>query len=109
MLNQNKKLKNWYVLLGNLRKNPVFANGNLNILTADSAVFGFERLVGKKKVVIYTNVSSEKIAATLVNEFRKTIDVKYTIGIYFSLFIMILMLILVAILFTNITEKRIIW
>ena len=37
----------------------------------------------------------------------KTIDVKYTIGIYFSLFIMILMLILVAILFTNITEKRI--
>ena len=34
----------------------------------------------------------------------KTIDVKYTIGIYFSLFIMILMLILVSILFTNIKE-----
>ena len=37
----------------------------------------------------------------------KTIDPKYKIGIFFSLFIMIVMLLLVAFIFTNITEKRI--
>lgn len=37
----------------------------------------------------------------------KTIDPKYSIGVFFSLFIMILMIVLMSLLFTNITEKRI--
>lgn len=70
---QNKKLKNWYVLLGNLRKNPVFANGNLNVLISNLAVFGFERVVGKKKVIIYTNVSSEKQTICLEDNLKNYI------------------------------------
>ena len=37
----------------------------------------------------------------------KLLDVNYTIGVFFSLFIMITLLIVMSILFTNITEKRI--
>ena len=55
--------------------------------------------------IFLSSMDSTLLSLTL--SAAKTIDVKYTIGIYFSLFIMILMLILVAILFTNITEKRI--
>ncbi len=51
--------------------------------------------------------SMDSTLLTLTLNAAKTIDLKYTIGIYFSLFIMILMIILVAFLFTNITEKRI--
>ena len=55
--------------------------------------------------IFLSSMDSTLLSLTL--SAAKTIDVKYTIGIYFSLFIMILMLILVSILFTNITEKRI--
>lgn len=37
----------------------------------------------------------------------KTIDIKYSIGVFFSLFIMITMIIIMSIIFTNITEKKI--
>ena len=37
----------------------------------------------------------------------KTLDVNYTIGIFFSVFIMIIALVVTSIVFTNITEKRI--
>lgn len=37
----------------------------------------------------------------------KTIDTSYTIGVFFALFIMILMLVIVSLIFTNITEKKI--
>ena len=55
--NQNKSLKNWYIFLGNLRKNKVFKKGELNILLANNNVFGFERVEGKNKIVVYTNCS----------------------------------------------------
>ena len=66
---QNKLLKNWYILLGNLRKNPVFANGDLSILCADNAVFGFERSVGNKKIIIYTNCSENIQKINLKNKY----------------------------------------
>lgn len=55
--------------------------------------------------IFLSSMDSTLLSLTL--SAAKTIDLKYTIGIYFSLFIMILMIILVAILFTNITEKRV--
>lgn len=56
---QNKTIKNWFVLLGKLRNNPVFKNGELNILKAEESLFGFERVLGKKKVLIFTNCSNK--------------------------------------------------
>lgn len=75
---QNKLLKNWYVLLGNLRKNQVFANGELNILYAKNAVFGFERLVGNKKVIVYTNCSENKQKINLNNNYFNYLTKKKT-------------------------------
>ncbi len=44
---------------------------------------------------------------TLTLDAANIIDSNYTIGVFFSLFIMLLVLIVVAIVFTNITEKKI--
>ena len=57
---KNNTLKLWYEFLGKLRSDPVFASGDINILCANSAVFGFERVVGKSKVIVYTNTSNIK-------------------------------------------------
>ena len=51
--------------------------------------------------------SMDSSLLTLTQAAAKTIDVKYSIGIFFSLFIMIVMLLLISFIFTNITEKRI--
>ena len=44
---------------------------------------------------------------TLTINAAKVIDPKYSVGVFFSLFIMIVILITTSIIFTNITEKRI--
>ncbi|MBR4002784.1 MAG: glycoside hydrolase family 13 protein [Clostridia bacterium] len=62
---QNKKIKNWYVFLGELRNNPVFEKGLLNVLCANNGLFGFERVTGRKKVVVYTNCSDKEVSVTL--------------------------------------------
>ena len=62
---QNKKIKNWYVFLGELRNNPVFEKGLLNVLCANNGLFGFERVTGRKKVVVYTNCSDKEVTVTL--------------------------------------------
>ena len=55
--------------------------------------------------VFLSSMDSSLLSLTL--NAAKTIDPKYSIGIFFSLFIMILMLILMSFIFTNITEKKI--
>lgn len=62
---QNKILKNWYVLLGKLRKNIVFKKGTMNIKICENGLFGIERLDGRNKVVVYTNVSESPKEITL--------------------------------------------
>lgn len=61
--NQNKSYQSWYKFLGELRSDPAFAGGELNIHVADKAVFVFDRTVGYHKVVICINAGdkTEKI------------------------------------------------
>ena len=72
---QNKTIKNWFVLLGKLRNNPVFKNGELNILKAEDSLFGFERVINKKKVLVFTNCSNKiktvKLEETFTNYLTK--------------------------------------
>ena len=51
--------------------------------------------------------STDSSLLSLTTQAAKTIDPKYSIGIFFSLFIMIIMIILISYIFTNITEKKI--
>ncbi|MDD6272244.1 MAG: AbgT family transporter [bacterium] len=55
---------------------------------------------------IFLSSMDSSILSLTLNAAR-TIDTKYTIGTFFALFIMIFMLIVVAFVFTNITEKKI--
>lgn len=55
--------------------------------------------------IFLSSIDSSLLSLTLGA--AKTVDPKYAVGPYFSLFIMIAVLIIVAIVFTNITEKRI--
>ncbi len=56
---ENKTIKNWYEFLGRLRKHIAFKHGVLNVLASDNGLFGFERVASNRRVVIYTNVSTE--------------------------------------------------
>lgn len=56
---ENKTIKNWYELLGRLRNHLAFKHGDLNVLTTENELFGFERVTRNRKVVVYTNASSE--------------------------------------------------
>lgn len=51
--------------------------------------------------------ANDSLLLTLTLNAARTIDPKYNIGVFFSLFIMIVLLIVTAIVFTNITEKKI--
>ncbi len=51
--------------------------------------------------------SNDSSLLTLTINAAKTLDPKYNIGIFFSLFIMLVLLIITSIIFTHITEKRI--
>ena len=51
--------------------------------------------------------STDSSLLNLTLNAARTIDPKYNVGTFFALFIMIFMLIVVAIVFTNITEKKI--
>ena len=56
---ENKTIKNWYEFLGRLRKHIVFKHGALNILECDGSLFGFERVISNRKVLIYVNAGNE--------------------------------------------------
>ena len=51
--------------------------------------------------------STDSSLLSLTTLAAKTIDPKYSIGIFYSLFIMIVMILLISFIFTNITEKKI--
>ncbi len=55
---------------------------------------------------LFLSASDSNLLDVTLNA-AKLLDVNYTIGVFFSLFIMIVALIAVSIIFTNITEKRI--
>lgn len=55
--------------------------------------------------IFLSSMNSSLLSLTL--SATKLIDTKYSIGVFFALFIMTFMLILVSIIFTNITEKKI--
>ncbi|MBQ3047531.1 MAG: glycoside hydrolase family 13 protein [Clostridia bacterium] len=61
---QNKNLQNWYKFLAELRSDPVFAGGELNIQTTNKATFVFDRTVGYHKIVVCINAgdTAEQIA-----------------------------------------------
>ena len=56
---ENKTIKNWYEFLGRLRKHIAFKHGVLNVLKSEGSLFGFERVVSNRKVLIYANAGSE--------------------------------------------------
>lgn len=77
------------------RRNP---HGGI-IATFASLSFG-------KGINLFLSATDSSLLTLTLNS-AKVIDKDYRIGIFFSLFIMILVLIIVSIIFTNITEKKI--
>ena len=56
--NFNKKIKNWYSFLGNLKKEEVFVDGELYFLTCENEFFSFKRTKKNKEILIFTNLSN---------------------------------------------------
>lgn len=76
---QNKTIFNWYNVLSELRQDPAFANGELNVHTANNAIFIFDRTVGYHKVVICVNAGDEAQTITL-NDFYKNYFTKKNVN-----------------------------
>ena len=58
--NENKELLDWYIKLGELRKNKVFIDGDMNIKYAEDGVLIYERVSKDKKVIVAINRSEEE-------------------------------------------------
>lgn len=57
--NENLELLEWYQKLGELRKNKVLTDGDLNIIYAENSVIVYERVKGDKKIIVAVNRSKE--------------------------------------------------
>ncbi len=73
---ENPTLIDWYSTLGILRQNPVFIDGETNILHADNGVFVYERRKGEKRIVIAINKSSEPFELKLNEPHNDYLNVK---------------------------------
>ena len=56
---EETELIEWYQYLGRLRTNPVFRDGDLNILYAKNSVLIYERVKDKNKVIVAVNLSQD--------------------------------------------------
>lgn len=63
---EDSELIEWYKQLGELRNNPVFANGELNIKYAQDGVVAYERNSGDFKAIIIINRSEKPFEFTLM-------------------------------------------
>lgn len=82
----------------------LFKYGRRNPLGGIIASFASLSFGAGINILLSANDSS---LLTLTLNAARVIDPKYKIGVYFSLFIMIVLLIITSIIFTNITEKKI--
>lgn len=63
---EDSELVEWYKQLGELRNNPVFANGELNIKYAQNGVIAYERGNGDFKAIIIINRGEKPFEFTLM-------------------------------------------
>ncbi len=56
---ENTELLAWYQTLGKLRQNPVFVDGETNVLYSENGVFVFERVKGDSRVVVAINKAEQ--------------------------------------------------
>ena len=63
---EDSELVEWYKQLGELRNNPVFANGELNIKYAQNGVIAYERDNGDFKAIIIINRGEKPFEFTLM-------------------------------------------
>lgn len=75
---ENGALKNWFEMLGNLRKHIVFQKGKLNVLMCEDGVLGYERVWGQRKIVIYVNATAEEKTLELPEKFTNYETTKQT-------------------------------
>lgn len=77
--NPNKTYQNWYKFLGELRSDPAFVDGELNIHVANNAMFIFDRTVGYHKVLICVN-SGNKPEKIELDGFYKSYKTKKNVS-----------------------------
>ena len=63
---EDSELVEWYKQLGELRNNPVFANGELDIKYAQDGVVAYERVNGDFKAIIIINRGEKPFEFTLM-------------------------------------------
>ena len=73
---ENQTLIDWYSTLGILRQNPIFIDGETNILHAENGVFVYERRKGDKRIVIAINKSNEPFELKLTEPHTDYLNIK---------------------------------
>lgn len=82
----------------------LFKYGHRNPL--GGIIASFASLAFGTGINIFLSANDSSLLTLTLNA-AKVLDINYTAGVFFALFIMILMLIVTSIIFTNVTEKKI--